>query len=177
MALDATVGGVSANSYATVAEVATYIATHYPAKTVADKWTVSSEAQKEAALIRAAQLLDRHVSWQGEVATEDQALSWPRVDAYDRHGRAIASNAVPGFLKDFQIETALWVMEQSGVIPQVGSGEYDSITVGPIEINYNEQSAAKRALLPESVVAALYPMGLFSAQTSGGVKNAKLIRV
>lgn len=176
MTLTVTVGGASSNSYATLTEALSYINSHYLNKTVTDKWSVSADSQKEAAMVKAAQLLDRNVKWQGDIATEVQALSWPRVYAYDRNGRAILSTIIPNFLKEFQIETALWLMEQSGVVPQVGSGEFDSITVGQLEINFNEAGAGRRSLLSEEVIASLSPMGTYAAQTSGGVRNIRLER-
>lgn len=176
MPLDVTVAGPNANSYASLAEAEAYLISHYvPSVTVA-KWNALSDDQKEQLLIRAAQLLDRHVRWGGAVDTDTQALSWPRACAFDRHGRDIESTVVPTFLKEFQIETALWVMNQGGVAPEVGNGEFDSIRVGSLEIDFHEDGASRRSLLPEEVIAALAPMGKYVAQTPGTVRSVSLIR-
>jgi hypothetical protein len=176
MALDVTAGGANSNSYATVAEVGTYIDEHFVPETVKAKWQAATQAQKEASLIRATQLLDRHVRWVGEISTDTQALSWPRAFAFDRYDRSIESTVIPGFLKEFQIETALWVLDQSGVAPQIGNGEYDSIRVGVLEIDFNEKGAGRRSMLPEEVIAALSPMGQYKAAVSGGASTISLMR-
>ena len=121
MAIDITVGGASANSYVEVAEVAAYIASHYVPTATETRWTALTTGQKEGALMRATQLLDRHVKWQGDIASDEQALSWPRAFALDRYGRDVPSSTIPTFLKEFQIETALWLADQSGVAPEIGN--------------------------------------------------------
>jgi hypothetical protein len=176
MPLDATIGGPAANSYATVAEVQSYVDTHFVPAGVASKWAAATTAQREASLIRAAQLLDRHVGWRGDIYSNTQALSWPRAFAFDRYGRQISTTVIPDFLKEFQIETALWVLDQAGVLPQTDNGEFDSIRVGTLEIDFNESGANRRSLLPESVVAALAPMGQYQAQLSGGARTIPVVR-
>lgn len=177
MALVSTIGAANANSYvASVAEVDQYVLDHYVPASVVAKWTTLPTAQKEGSLIRAAQLLDRHVKWLGDVVDDVQALSWPRAFAYDRYGRQIPSSVIPSFLKEFQVETALWVVDQSGIMPQVGNAEFDSIRVGSLEIDFNESGGAKRSLLPESVIAALAPMGNYVANTVGSAKMVNLVR-
>ena len=176
MALDASVGGANANTYALVADVVAYIANHLIPATVASKWENLVTEQKEGALIQAAKLLDRHVKWSGEIASDVQALSWPRAFALDRYGREIASTIIPTFLKEFQIETALWLTDQAGLVPQIGNAEFDSIRVGSLEIDFNEQGGVRRSLLPEEVVAALRPMGVYSAETPGSARSVGLVR-
>lgn len=176
MALDVTIGGAAANSYATLVEAQAYVDSHYPSASVTSKWTNIDDAVRETLLIKAAQLLDRHVRWQGDIYTDTQALSWPRAFAFDRYGRQVATTVIPGFLKEFQIETALWVLDQAGILPQVENGEFDSIRVGSLEIDFNESGANRRSFLPESVVAALAPMGVYNAQTPGGVRVVSLVR-
>jgi len=176
MAIDVTVGGTNANSYASVAEAQAYIDVHFVPAAVAAKWIAASTAQKEACLIRATQLLDRHVKWRGYTYSDTQALSWPRAFAFDRYDRQIETTVIPGFLKEFQIETALWVLDQAGVLPMSDNGEYDSIRVGSLEIDFNEGGANRRSLLPDTVVAALHPMGAYSAALPGGVRTVSLTR-
>lgn len=57
MALDATVGGATSNSYVTRAEAVTFFANHYSlAKSTA--WVALTGLQQDAALMRACQILD-----------------------------------------------------------------------------------------------------------------------
>ncbi len=178
MALVTTVGSASANSYVSLAEVADYIATHHiPAATLAAWNALANDAAREKLLIQATQLLDRHVGWRGYIFGDAQSLSWPRSCATDRHGRDIETSVVPAFVKEFQIETALWILEQEGEIPSVGSGEFDSIRVGALEIDFNEKGAARRSFLPESVIAALSPMGSYTAGITGGAHSVQLSRM
>lgn len=177
MALDVTVEGANANSYATLAEALAYINSHAVPATVKSLWDSADNNSREGVMIRAAQLLDRHVVWRGTIFGDVQALSWPRAWATDRHGREIASTVVPAFLKEFQIETALWLLSQGGESPEVGNAEYDSIRVGQLEIDFNEQGGSRRNMLPEAVIAALEPMGSYNARTAGGLKTSRLTRV
>ena len=176
MALDDSVGGAASNTYVLVAAVDAYIVDHFVSTALAAKWTGLTTPQQEGALIRAAQLLDRHIQWRGDTVSDVQALSWPRAFASDRYGREIPPTAIPTFLKEFQIETALWVVDQSGIIPQVGNAEYDSIRVGSLEIDFNESGGSRRSVLPEEVIAALSPMGSYNAQTSGSMRTVNLVR-
>lgn len=176
MALDTTVGGPNANSYATLAEVNAYMPTHYVLVPLQVKWNSLVDAQKESLMIRAAQLLDRHVKWQGDIASDAQALSWPRAFALDRYGREINNTTIPTFLKEFQIETALWILDQAGIIPQVGNSEFDSVRVGSLEIDFHEEGGLRRSFLPEEVVAALRPMGTYYADVPGGARVVNLVR-
>lgn len=177
MALVTTVGDASANSYASLAEAATYVTNHrIPASTLA-AWNLLADADKEKLMIHATQLLDRHIKWRGYIFGDVQSLSWPRSCATDRHGRDIDSSVVPAFVKEFQIETALWILDQEGVVPSVSNGEFDSIRVGALEIDFNEKGAARRSFLPESVVAALFPIGEYIARNSGGAQTISLSRM
>lgn len=176
MALDVTVEGANANSYASLVEAQAYIDSHSVPATVKAQWDGSDNLTKEGLMIRATQLLDRHVVWKGSIFGDVQALSWPRAWATDRHGREIASTVVPAFIKEFQIETALWLLTQSGEVPEIGNAEFDSIRVGQLEIDFNQEGGSRRALLPESVTAALQPMGSYNANIVGGVSSVKLTR-
>lgn len=176
MPLDATVGGSGANSYVVAADVTAYLTDHYTPTSVEAKWTALTSPQKDAVLIRATQLLERHVKWHGDIVSDSQALSWPRAFALDRYDREISSLIIPSFLKEFQIETALWIADQAGVVPQIGNSEFDSVRVGSLEIDFNEAGGVRRSMLPEEVVAALRPMGSYVADTPGGVRSVALVR-
>lgn len=176
MALDATVGGAASDTYATLAEAETYVSSQYLNPTVKSNWDGLADLAKESLLKRATQLLDRHVVWLGEIFGDVQALSWPRACATDRHGRDVESTVVPAFVKEFQIEVALWVMTQAGITPETGNAEFDSIKVGALEIDFNQEGGARKFMLPEAVISAIRPMGRYSAQLSGGATSVRLLR-
>lgn len=101
MALDTTVGGASADSYATLAEFNTYI-TNRPNAT-----TLSTDAAKEAALRFAAKLLDAMFAWTGSAVDGVQVRSWPRSGMVTRNGYDIGTTTIPQELKDAQCEWAM----------------------------------------------------------------------
>ena len=104
MALDATVGGATSNTYATLAEFNAYAATRVPAFS----WfTTASDATKEAALQEACRLLDACFDWTGSAVDNVQVLTWPRQGMLTRNNFAIPTTVNPQELKNAQCELAL----------------------------------------------------------------------
>ena len=102
--LDATVGGVSSNSYATLAEATLY----YEMRTPVDGWDNADD--QNILLMMATRVLDALAmpmrtyvppqggqpgyyitrrSWAGSPATLSQKLAWPRLGLYDMNGRPL----------------------------------------------------------------------------------------
>lgn len=75
-AIDATVGGTSANSYITVAEGDTFAGDVLPTPA----WSAATSDNKIRALLAATARLDE-LEWVGTRATTTQSLAWPRADA------------------------------------------------------------------------------------------------
>lgn len=107
MALVTTPGSATADSYATVAEFDTYRANRLPAIA----WAVTATtAQKEAALVMAARLLDALFTWTGAAVDDVQALAWFRSGMFTRNGFPIPTSGAASIqqpLKDAQSEFAL----------------------------------------------------------------------
>lgn len=104
MALDTTVGGADANSYATVEDLDAYA----DARMFVPEWFADADdALKERALKMAARLLDALFVWTGSPVDGTQALTWPRDGMFNRNGFAIATTALPRELKEAQCEFAL----------------------------------------------------------------------
>lgn len=120
MAIDATVGSASANSYVTLAEAEAYFADRLRV----DAWTGASSADKEKALLTACRHIEacrirvhrRPYGYPGEPpdmmgrpydplapSNPDQALSFPRKKDKDNDGNF----AIPRRVKDAQCEEAL----------------------------------------------------------------------
>ena len=74
MPIDATVGGTASNSYVSLEDANTYFSTRLHAET----WTSASDADKEAALITATNIIDWYYTYKGGKTTSTQALQWPR---------------------------------------------------------------------------------------------------
>lgn len=102
MPLDATIGGVTANSYVTEAEATAYFADSLQG----DSWT--SLSSKEAALVSATRYLDM-LGWKGSRATTEQALELPRNYLCDINGTLIESDVIPPKIKQAVYELALYM--------------------------------------------------------------------
>jgi hypothetical protein len=102
MALDATVGGASADTYGTLTEANTYWTARQSAA-----WG-SSDAVKEYALRKAAQFLDNvyRGKWKGQKVDSAQALAWPRGWVTDAEGFGVPSDSIPQQVKNAQFEAA-----------------------------------------------------------------------
>jgi hypothetical protein len=125
MALTATIGSSSADSYVTLAEAATYHANR--GNTAWD--AADSEAQEWAAR-KATDYLDSHYAWRGGRVASTQALDWPRagvtVDGY-----VVATTVLPAALKAACFELALKALSAE-LLTDADAQYVESVTVGPI---------------------------------------------
>lgn len=104
VAIDATVGGASANSYVTLATANTYVEGRLNAST----WDAASDDNKNRALVEAALEL-QYMRWLGERVTDTQALSWPRewvVNPDDPNYDYYDETAIPDRIATAQCELA-----------------------------------------------------------------------
>lgn len=101
MALVATIGGEFSDTYGTLAEAGDYFLARDGA------WEGTDEA-KEMALRKAATYLDNAYKgrWKGYRVSATQARAWPRSGVIDTDGFSVASDAIPGALKNAQFEAA-----------------------------------------------------------------------
>ena len=103
MALDVTVGGASANSFASVDEFKTYRTNRLPA--VASV-LASTDGEIEIALIVGCRFLNQDFTWTGSAVDAVQALTWPRRGMLTRNGFSIPTTVNPAELKTAQCEIA-----------------------------------------------------------------------
>jgi hypothetical protein len=138
-ALDPTVGGASANTYATRTEYNAYWGDRlYNTGALA-----ATDDTKDMALLWAARLLTACFKWRG-VATDDvQVLPWPRTGLLTATGKALASNVNPVQLKNAQCEWAGILItggDRTADKPNtkvIGSEQaVTSMTAGPVSISY-----------------------------------------
>ena len=108
LALVATPGSASANTYALVADVTTLAETMLPVPTA---WGQQGPDLQARACATATRLLDR-LPWVGERVTTTQALAWPRYGAYSPDGLLLASDAIPQPVQHATARLALWLVEQ-----------------------------------------------------------------
>lgn len=147
MPLDATAGGMTANSYLTRAEAAAYFARRL--RTSA--WVGASDPEKDLALMTATARLDQE-DFLGVKATREQALKWPRYDTCDRDGYWYDSDSVPRPVQDAACELALYLLETDG-LRQSGLSNFAHIKLGPLDITPKQPQSS--GALPAQVVRLL----------------------
>lgn len=142
MSLDATVGGVSANSYITRAAADAY----HAARLQNAAWTAALDASKDAALQWATRILDRQPWCGSNKANLTQALRWPRYGVYDLDAMYVASDIIPAFLVEATAELA-FLLVQADRTADAGTEGFSKIKVGEIELEINSLDRRK-ALTP-----------------------------
>jgi hypothetical protein len=178
MALDATVGGESANSYVDLTKANEYMA----GRLHTEPWKTGSTV-KEKALRQAARILDRYVEWRGVKTEEAQAMQWPRqyvpdpdyrtVDALDFYVDAgdyfIPKDEIPQRIKDAQCELALHLLSQdTQAVPDTAG--YSQINVeGAVSLSVDK--ADRIDVIPRHVWLMVHKFG-----QRHGNKSVKLER-
>lgn len=155
MAVDATVGGVAANSYGTNAEATAYFAGRISSEGYDD---ADGDIQDQA-LRTATLMLDARVEWIGDIKDQvtPQALGWPRVfdvDVATPEDILVLGAAIPTDLKNAQFELALFIINNGE--PQE-TNDLDSIKVGSLTIDFNEFKRSQ--LMPDTIWAMISYLG------------------
>jgi len=148
MAIDATVGGASSNSYATLAEADAYFA----AGLRADTWDSYAPNKKEAALLEAAADLDLEI-YLGSKTDTDQALKFPRASIRDVDGNLLADDAIPQNVKSAQCELAFVKLSDPDSLEVDGLARYKQISLGQGEIDVTPRQG--QPTLPSKVMRLL----------------------
>lgn len=103
--IDTTVGGASANSFASLVEAQAYLDGKLPSPTA---WDAAATDTKNRALVSATRWLNR-LAWIGLRVDATQALEWPRqyaTDPTDPDGNDFSSTELPPAVKDATAELA-----------------------------------------------------------------------
>ena len=131
MALIATVGGSTSDTYGTLAEANAYFASRQ-----STGWT-GSDTDKEMALRKAASYLDNkfRTRWKGVKVSLLQSLAWPRAGVKDSDGYLLPVDSIPQRVKNAQFEAANIILGgtelEATINPPVKTEK-----VGPIEVVY-----------------------------------------
>lgn len=161
--IDATVGGASANSYATIAEGTTYHDTHL----YADAWTQTYDDKRCRALQMATRLLDYWYDWHGSPVNATQALLWPRVAVIGPNGYEEASDAIPTRITDATIELARQLLEADRTADSTVETEgITGIKAGSVFVSFR---AVASKPIPDAVKAIVAPYG--KLKQPGGATN------
>lgn len=135
-AIDATLGGTSANSYVTLAAANTYFETVPDSST----WTNKTDDQKNRSLISATRWIDA-LTFYGDRCAETQALKWPR-NNYTIDGIDLACTLIPEGIKVATYELARAFANDADAITGTSgtSGIYDQVELGDLKVKYNKTS-------------------------------------
>lgn len=130
MALDATVGGASANSFLTNEEAVALAADH----PYGSAW--AGYTNQDALLIGATKILVR-LCFLGTASSETQRLPFPRTSLLTRNGFPLDPATIPSEIKEAQFELALMLGESD--ISRGSDAAAEGITklkAGPVELTF-----------------------------------------
>lgn len=128
MALDATVGGTSSNSYVTQADATTYFGHRFDAT----EWTNASSDNRNIALMMATARLDQE-EYTGLRVDDDQRLKWPRYGVYVDNVYQ-EETAVPRPIKEATYELALAFLKDSTLLADTGLEGFQSVKLGELDV-------------------------------------------
>ena len=167
---------VSANSYVSLAEMLEYVTTRVPDSTVSTAWTALTSDQKSMYLVNATRSIDNSCDWVGTKYSRDQKLDWPRYDVWvDSY--MLDVTIVPQSVKDATCEMAIWSMVNNGLVAVGQNAAFDSIKVGPINIDFSEQvGGSSEKYFPDIVAMLLRDLGTMSNPQLPGAKQLKVAR-
>ena len=152
MPIDATVGGIAANSYVTLAESQAYFAARLSSAT----WDAYVDSQQEAALLQAAERLDQE-GYLGERVTWTQTMKFPRYGIVDEDSRWVDSSTIPQRIKNAQCELALLLLADPSMFEDDGLERFSRISVAQGEMDLTLRGAAGSSELPSTITRLLGP--------------------
>lgn len=175
MAIDTTVGGINANSYASLAEGNTY----FESRLHCADWTSATDPNKEKALIQSARIFNQYVDWLGLKTATTQALQWPRkgicydgVNYYDcgtwltvisDYSWVLDSTTIPQIVKDAQCELSLVLLADD----TQADADLSSLSFAGLKMNINNGKGF--TVIPDHVWQILGDLGSLRG-ASGTVK-------
>jgi hypothetical protein len=149
MALDATVGTTTANSYVTVNEADAY----FSDRSNATAW--SGSTQKAGLLITSSRLLDWMLQFKGTKTSELQSMQFPRTGVELPSGYAVPDNIIPTEVKMAVFELALISADSDRVADNPLAG-LEQVTAGPLTIKTAPQSDnPKNPVIPDFIRSLL----------------------
>ncbi len=164
--LDATTGGASANSYASIAEAQVYMDTLVPS-TLIETWDSAGEEDQGKALQMATRLLDTWFEWYGFVSSTDQALLWPRSGVIDRNGYEVPTDEVPQGIVDATSELARQLLAGDRTADSdIEANKLKSLKAGPVELTFGGGVSSKP--VPDAVMVMASFYGTLRSRSGGG---------
>jgi len=145
MVVETGAGLSDANSYSSVIDADIYHETRLQNTT----WTtLSSDTQKEIALMWATRILDEEMNWKGVKYTEGQALRWPRSGVSGPDGYSISYSVTPDFLINATAEFAMHLVAEDRTLDS-GTMGFTKIAAGSVKLEIDKMW--QKSVLPRSV--------------------------
>lgn len=141
--LVATPASATANSYLSEADAITRLGDSWHAAA----WTAMEGEDRKRLLLVATERLDRETAWQGSPSLYDQALAWPRVNAYSPNGLLLPGGTIPELILAMTAELAgylaAWLKDNPGSDPFALPGELGSIgSMGGVGLSFGMRGDA-----------------------------------
>lgn len=138
-------------SYCTLEEANIYFGSRYGSTS----WTDAYTTDQQAALNTAYKRLNQEY-FLGSKTTYGQEAAFPRTGLVNRDGEWLNPATVPQDIKDAECELALAILNGQYTLEST-SNTYDSITVGPLRLDYSESGDDVAGTLPDLVIRLLAP--------------------
>lgn len=167
----------SANSYVDLAEMLEYVSTRVPDQAVTTAWTALTTDQQSMYVVNATRSLDSSCEWLGELYYREQKLDWPRTGVWV-DGWLQPETEVPHQVKEATCEMAIWSMSNNGLVAVGQNASFDSIKVGPINIDFNERvGGSADKYFPDIVAMLLRDFGTMTNPDLPGANKLKVARL
>lgn len=157
----------NANSYVSLANTDIYFTERNN-----QVWLAAEGVDKDSALIRATDYVDIMYEFAGVRASAEQALEWPRNNAYDVYGTHLTG--VPRVLERVVMELAVRALQQELLPDNEYSGKIKRERIeGVVEIEY-AQSGAFQTPTFNYIDRLIQSMGI--GDTRSGLGNLQIVR-
>lgn len=150
MAINATAGSSTANSYATEAEADDYLAN---SRLYSDSWASQPPLTKERALRMATLLIDE-LAFFGLKTFSEGSLKWPRSSVLEARDSTVLldSDTIPTKLKYATAELAFLLTSEDRTVQEGGTG-ISELTVSVIRLKFDQ--ATQKTAVSDSVLNLL----------------------
>ena len=167
MALNATIGATTSNSYVTLAEAEAYFEDRF----FASAWVSLTDIVKEQLLVSCSQMLDWYLKWKGTKTSTTQFMLWPREGALRADGEEIEDDIIPPELKVavYELVISSIAADRMEDDPLAGLG---SVKVGPLTVMAGPEkpNQTTKKAIPEKIRMILKDI------TSGSGGVVRLLR-
>lgn len=149
-----------ANTYVGTAEMTEYLSTRVPDQTLLATWENLDPDPQAMLLVNASRSLDMIATWIGYKYSAHQGMDWPRYGAvYEGYILNIETPA-PQPVREATCEMVIWNMQNKGAVSTGQNLAYDSIRVGPINIDFNEGAGGtSKTYFPDIIAYLLNGLG------------------